>query len=799
MANQYSPSEISAIIDEYHKALEKNIPISRDLAKRMADASKGQKEYTDTLKASFNNLGSSIMELTDKFIEGEEGLSVYNNLTKSLGDALGDLLGWIPIIGPALSGAAKAGADYVIATQKQGDALFKIYQDVSKNGLTLGMDDTFRDIQSAGYTLKEMSQFTELMKNNAQLLATYSGTAAQGAKEFVKISEAITSSGVRTEFLNMGMTVDDINNSTLNYIKFQKNSGSVKIKTLQEQTEGARDFIEQQDRLTKMTGLSAEAQNKAMEHALSTEQYAAHNAKLQRILVSGNEGAADAKKELDFNRTLISYTMSSTESEKIVDNLTKVLSGSINDPGFQSFSVAYPKAFMALRNGIKDANVIMNLMDEDAVRTSKDYEERARVGIANKAISDFPAIQKHAGRAIGDRIKLQDKVQKDQKLQQEGNVDQSTKNMTDITQAQRNATQSAEAFINIGIGPVLKAFGATTDVAEQIVGLPAELLGKQGQEGGGTTLLDKTKSAVGATPSSYTAPKSAVGATPSSYTAPKSNLGFSTSTAPLITPSTSPVNMNKYLKATALIESGGNTNAKAGTSSAGGLYQFLDSTWQETVKAMGKHYTLQDKYDPAKAIEVMTYFTNQQKSQLEKSTGTPATSTDLYMAHFLGAGGAGQFINAMSRDPNASAVATFPKQAAANHAIFYDGQRERSLTEVYKLMGSKVANAEEAVSTNKWGGKDLPSSVATIKTGEIPKGASGNILSGPTSGFMALLHGVEAVVPLRDGKTIQVESNEEESTEVIEMLVMKVQKLDKIINSMQSYMRTSNKILQLQS
>ena len=210
MANQYSPSEISAIIDEYNNAIDKNIPVSRDLAKRMADASKGQKEYTDTLKASFNNLSSSLLGLTDKFIEGEEGLSVYNDLTKSLGDALGDLLGWIPVIGPALSGAAKAGADYVIATQKQGDALFKIYQDVSKNGLTLGMDDTFKNLQSAGYTLKEMSQFTELMKNNAQLLATYGGTAAQGASEFVKISEAITSSGIRTEFLNMGMTVNDL-------------------------------------------------------------------------------------------------------------------------------------------------------------------------------------------------------------------------------------------------------------------------------------------------------------------------------------------------------------------------------------------------------------------------------------------------------------------------------------------------------------------------------------------------------------------------------------------------------------
>lgn len=439
-----------------------------------------------------------------------------------------------------------------------------------------------------------------------------------------------------------------------------------------------------------------------------------------------------------------------------------------------------------MRNGVKDANSIMNLMDEDAVQTSKDYEERARVSIANKAISDFPAIQRQAGRAVGDRIKLQDKARKDQVLQQKGEVDQSTKNMTDITQAQRNATQSAEAFINIGIGPVLKAFGATTDVIDQVVGLPAELLGKQGQAGGGTTLLDKAKSTFGATPTSYTAPSP--------------SLGFSTSTAPLMTPSSSPANMTQYLKTTALLESGGNTNARAGTSSATGMFQFIDKTWIDTVKQMGKNYTLQDRYDPVKSAEVMKYFTENNKKILETTTGKAATSTDLYMAHFLGAGNAARFLNLMNANPDAIAANFFPAPAAANHSIFYDKDTPRSLKDVYALMGSKVAKAEEAVSTNKWGGKDLPSSVATLNTGEIPKGASGNILSGPTSGFMALLHGVEAVVPLRDGKTIQVETNEdEESTEVIEMLAMKVQKLDKIINSMQSHVRTSNKILQLQS
>lgn len=178
-----------------------------------------------------------------------------------------------------------------------------------------------------------------------------------------------------------------------------------------------------------------------------------------------------------------------------------------------------------------------------------------------------------------------------------------------------------------------------------------------------------------------------------------------------------PANMQKYLQATALIESGGNANAKAGTSSAGGMFQFLDSTWKQMVKEMGKDYTLQDKFDPKKSAEVMAYFTQKQQKQLEGGIGRGATNTDLYMSHFLGAGGATKFINAMGRDPNQSAAALDPAAAKANKSIYYTQEgKERSLKEVYNLMGQKMAKAEQAVDTGKWGGKEIPKTVAEIVT-----------------------------------------------------------------------------------
>jgi hypothetical protein len=173
---------------------------------------------------------------------------------------------------------------------------------------------------------------------------------------------------------------------------------------------------------------------------------------------------------------------------------------------------------------------------------------------------------------------------------------------------------------------------------------------------------------------------------------PAASSGGSTSGAPQI-----PANLGSYMAATAMIESGGRADARATTSSAGGMFQFLDSTWKQLTKEMGKDYSLQDKFDPNKAAEVMAYFTEKQRKQLEKGTGRRASNTDLYMAHFLGAGGATQFLNAMNRDPNAIAADLNPNAAKANRNIYYDGDRARTLGEVYELMNKKMSTATAKV------------------------------------------------------------------------------------------------------
>jgi len=154
-----------------------------------------------------------------------------------------------------------------------------------------------------------------------------------------------------------------------------------------------------------------------------------------------------------------------------------------------------------------------------------------------------------------------------------------------------------------------------------------------------------------------------------------------------------------YLLATAQVESGLNPHAGAATSSARGLFQFVEQTWLGTMKECGAALgygryaaaiskTASGRYvaaDPAMRGEILKLrndptanalmagaFTKANAAALSQRLGRPATEGELYIAHFLGAGGAAKLITLAAANPNASAAAVFAHAAQANSSIFYD-------------------------------------------------------------------------------------------------------------------------------
>ncbi|HVV62677.1 MAG TPA: transglycosylase SLT domain-containing protein [Pseudolabrys sp.] len=183
----------------------------------------------------------------------------------------------------------------------------------------------------------------------------------------------------------------------------------------------------------------------------------------------------------------------------------------------------------------------------------------------------------------------------------------------------------------------------------------------------------------------------------------------------------------EYLMTTAQIESNLNPSAQAPTSSARGLYQFIDQTWLATMKQDGPalgfgryasaivqdadgHYDIPDpamrnavmklRSNPAVSAAMAGAFARSNTAQLTASLGRAPTEGELYIAHFLGPDGAEKLISTAAKSPRTAAASLFPSAAAANRSVFYDRYgRARDARDVYSVLTGRFAVARATGAT----------------------------------------------------------------------------------------------------
>ncbi len=207
------------------------------------------------------------------------------------------------------------------------------------------------------------------------------------------------------------------------------------------------------------------------------------------------------------------------------------------------------------------------------------------------------------------------------------------------------------------------------------------------------------------------------------------------------------------LMAQAAQESGFHPDAKATTGSAAGLFQFIGSTWLDMMHRFGAKYGEGDlaqkisinaagkpevadpvakqrilalRSDPTLSTALAGEYAKLNKGEVERALGHPVDRADLYMAHFLGAGGATQFLKALETKGTTPAADLLPEAAASNRSVFYDGEtgRARSVAEIYHALGGRIE--QEA---REFGGASDPaegtspstSADATATTGATPR------------------------------------------------------------------------------
>jgi hypothetical protein len=180
-----------------------------------------------------------------------------------------------------------------------------------------------------------------------------------------------------------------------------------------------------------------------------------------------------------------------------------------------------------------------------------------------------------------------------------------------------------------------------------------------------------------------------------------------------------------YLLATAKVESNLDPDLSMSSSTATGLFQFLDQTWLGVMKTAGRvfgferyadaitqtssgRYVVEDaglrdemmklRKDPAANAVMGGVMTQQNAAVLAKRIGRQPTEGELYVAHFFGPYAAARVIELAGSEPNVEGAAMFPDAARANRSVFYDRQgNARSIAGVRDELVRRYQVAKERV------------------------------------------------------------------------------------------------------
>ncbi len=198
-----------------------------------------------------------------------------------------------------------------------------------------------------------------------------------------------------------------------------------------------------------------------------------------------------------------------------------------------------------------------------------------------------------------------------------------------------------------------------------------------------------------------------------------------------------------YLLRTAERESSLRPHVKAKTSSATGLFQFIDQTWLATLKSSGHQYgygnyadaiqrmpdgrhkvsdperrqeILALRKDPLASSLMAGAYTRDAAERLTDALGRSPIKGELYVAHFLGPGGAIKLIKAAQSTPDAAAADLFPRAARANRPAFYERNGdERTVKDLYtKLIATYGPGKAEFAGIREPEARDTPAAPAPL-------------------------------------------------------------------------------------
>jgi flagellum-specific peptidoglycan hydrolase FlgJ len=485
MADNLNPEQI----DELNQRLADLVETLGGVSATTGSFGSANKEAALKTKLTFqglDKLGASAIGLGKAMYKGEKGAGVFGDAVEEAAGAVSLLvlaLGPFSLAAKVAAIAITAFAKGLNAAAKQGDALYKTYQDLQKSGATAadGIDGVFNNMQKFGYGIEELDKMTRLVSENSESLAKFSLTAADGTSAFASSMQDLNrDKGLKV----LGKMPDEINAAGAAYIKQAVAAGLSQKQIGDNLGASTKQYIMDLDRLQRLTGTSADALQKQQDEALSEDAY---NDVMSELKARAESGDAAATAQIQ----KIMATMASLSPE-MRKEFQKSIGGDIS---------AQQKLMMRMPSLMRDVTDESVSISETMANGKKDIDNYI------KTYGKSYRLNAEGMREFGGGLRSA----REEALQF-GNFDernaaaaknatvtnQATDSLAEINLEQMNSRDALQSFVQLGVAPATRALAGLGKLGQGITGmLPGA--GPAGENSLGNKLDRMNKAGPGAT------------------------------------------------------------------------------------------------------------------------------------------------------------------------------------------------------------------------------------------------------------------------------------------------------------
>jgi hypothetical protein len=329
------------------------------------------------------------------------------------------------------------------------------------------LQGVYNDMQKLGLGVQDLDKFVALVAGSSKELAMMSGSVIKGRKEYAEMSKGMER--FKGSLMNSGMTQDEINEGSIGYLRIQSRIGMTQKKSADELAASTAKYLEQQDALTQLTGLTRKEQEATREEIRSQEAFGA------KLLQLRNAGQEDAAKELEDT-----YILLASKSKSAAQGFGDIATGNLRTEAAQKSMRATQGESMrtaqALAAGQLKAAEGADSIAQAHARTLDTFgETQGQLGNYNKTFSDFGGdMALKAGQTSGGFAKAAAELRIERDKQGTNGkkaLSAEQQRQVDLAITQQKSMQNMQDFVRYGVEPATKATAWFAETVETLTSL----------------------------------------------------------------------------------------------------------------------------------------------------------------------------------------------------------------------------------------------------------------------------------------------------------------------------------------